>query len=252
MKKFFRTKNIIPTLTFGMGTHSYYMALKNEKLNNRLEKAENTYNEAVNNYTKLVTEIEKKEQILDEAIQETQPIANEISGQFTNIEQSQVKIQDIVSNVSPEKPLTKEKAEVIQSEMEKITSNANSASDNFNKIQEILEGINKKGSGNQFLESITHYINVFKEYLSSLDTLHLGALFHLLGCLCLFISLFNIIIIFYGEYLIKKFKITEKYPKLSGFIRLRSKFQHFYLLTNVIYMVLILSVIVSMNIYIFM
>jgi hypothetical protein len=46
-------------------------------------------------------------------------------------------------------------------------------------------------------------------------------------------ALSSIVVIFYGEYLLKKFKIEEKFPRLSKFISLRRKFQAYYLFSSV-------------------
>ena len=40
---------------------------------------------------------------------------------------------------------------------------------------------------------------------------------------------FNIILVLYGDYLIKRFDLENKYPKLAKFIQLRRKLQNFYL-----------------------
>ena len=46
-------------------------------------------------------------------------------------------------------------------------------------------------------------------------------------------SLISIIFIFYGDYLIQKFNIETKYPRLYKFICLRRKFQKYYLFINI-------------------
>jgi len=45
-------------------------------------------------------------------------------------------------------------------------------------------------------------------------------------------SLISIIFIFYGDYLIKKYQIEVKYPKLAKIISLRRKFQKYYLIMD--------------------
>ena len=48
-------------------------------------------------------------------------------------------------------------------------------------------------------------------------------------------SLISIVFIFFGEFLIKRFDLENKYPKLAKIIALRRKFQRYYLILNVIY-----------------
>ena len=45
-------------------------------------------------------------------------------------------------------------------------------------------------------------------------------------------SLISIIFIFYGDYLIKKYQIEVKYPRLAKIISLRRKFQKYYLIID--------------------
>src|ERR1700678_314808 len=55
-------------------------------------------------------------------------------------------------------------------------------------------------------------------------------------------SLISIIFIFYGDYLIKKYKIEVNYPRLAKIISLRRKFQKYYLIVDAL---IIISVILS-------
>ncbi len=47
-------------------------------------------------------------------------------------------------------------------------------------------------------------------------------------------SIISIVFVFYGDFLIKRFDIENKYPKISKFIQLRRKFQEYYLKINLI------------------
>ena len=48
------------------------------------------------------------------------------------------------------------------------------------------------------------------------------------------VSLFSIIVIFYGESLVNNLKLKTKYPKLAKFIKYRSKLQQYYFLVNIV------------------
>ena len=48
-------------------------------------------------------------------------------------------------------------------------------------------------------------------------------------------NLISIGFIFFGNYLLKKFNIENKYPSLKKIIELRLKFQQFYLILNLSY-----------------
>ena len=58
----------------------------------------------------------------------------------------------------------------------------------------------------------------------------------------LFSSLINIIFVFYGDYLIKKFNIEDRFPNLTNIINLRRKFSKYYFILNCLF---ILGVIIA-------
>ena len=45
-------------------------------------------------------------------------------------------------------------------------------------------------------------------------------------------AIISIIFIFYGDYLIKKYNLESKYPKLATFIKYRRQFQKYYLISS--------------------
>ena len=57
-------------------------------------------------------------------------------------------------------------------------------------------------------------------------------IFHVLTYIVIFLSLIEIIIILFGNELIKYFDLENKYPKLSVFFKLRAKLQKYYLIYN--------------------
>lgn len=106
--------------------------------------------------------------------------------------------------------------------------------DKFSHISEIL-GI-KESSVNAVLDKFNIFslddlliiLRAYQDYVSTLSIEQTFALAHLSLFFVLFSSVLNLSFVFYGEYLIKKFNIVNKYPKLGKIIAIRSKFQHFY------------------------
>jgi hypothetical protein len=47
-------------------------------------------------------------------------------------------------------------------------------------------------------------------------------------------GLISIVFIFYGDYLINKFQLEIKFPKLAKIIQLRRKFQKYYLILSIL------------------
>ena len=99
----------------------------------------------------------------------------------------------------------------------------------LNEIKNIFEKLNGDGSGNKFLSS---YDQLY-EYLDGLSILEELALLHIIIYLLLLITVFNIILVLFGNELIKLLKLEERFPSLAIYFRLRSQFQRYYLMWSV-------------------
>jgi hypothetical protein len=95
------------------------------------------------------------------------------------------------------------------------------ASEGVKKLVDSINGSNKLVSDFN-LES-------FYEYLNSLNLLELSALYHIIVLVVIAILSFNVLSAVLGNEIIKYFKLEESFPKLAAFLRLRLKFQKYYL-----------------------
>jgi prepilin signal peptidase PulO-like enzyme (type II secretory pathway) len=96
------------------------------------------------------------------------------------------------------------------------------------------------------------WFDKFNKYLSTLDIEHTFALLHIIFFSTMLILVYNIIIVYYSEFLIKYFSIENKYPRLGRFIELRRKFQTYYMSLNIIILLLILLVLLALNLVVFL
>jgi hypothetical protein len=128
------------------------------------------------------------------------------------------------------------------------TENLISGSGKFDELKEIIEKIVKSNSGsnNNFIS-----LSEWQEILLKLPNEKVGALGHILLSLAMIMSLISILSIFYGEYLIKKYDLENKYPKIASFINLRRKFQNYYLMLSILFMITSLLLIIYVNILVF-
>ena len=99
---------------------------------------------------------------------------------------------------------------------------------------------------------IVNTIEKFKEYLSTLSTIDLCLLMNIFISVFIFTCLVSILLAFYGNYLIEKLSLEEKYPKLSSIIRLRVKLQHYYVIINTIFIVIALILLIYVNVITFL
>jgi hypothetical protein len=91
------------------------------------------------------------------------------------------------------------------------------------KIKEIVEKF--CSDSNNFVPNL----NKFYEFLDSLTLLQESAFIHILVFLVLLCIVFNILGVLFGNEMIKYFNIENKFPSLSSFLKLRAKFQKYYL-----------------------
>ena len=83
-----------------------------------------------------------------------------------------------------------------------------------------------------FTDKISNLLETINSYFNSLTHEQLGAALHLIGFYVIFLASTNIIMILYGDYLINRFKIENRFPKLVGLINLRKKVKHYSISMN--------------------
>ena len=105
-------------------------------------------------------------------------------------------------------------------------------------------------SYNKFMKDnpIFTIINYFKEFLSHLSVTEICLVMHIFISIFILTCLLSIIFAVYGNSLIDKLSLETRYPKLSSIIRLRVKLQHFYVLSNTLFIVIGLFLMSYVNI----
>jgi hypothetical protein len=122
----------------------------------------------------------------------------------------------------------------LSNEAQSVTKAAKEAWDQVNK-NNILD-----------LEWLTKSLNKFYSQLGLGQTL---AAVNLSGCLVVIVSMISIIIVLYSDTLIEKYKIVERYPRLTNIIEIRRKFQKYYLIWDISVILGVLIIMVSLNIW---
>jgi Rad3-related DNA helicase len=126
--------------------------------------------------------------------------------------------------------------------LELIKESNKSLDENIQNIINSKDGSSGSKSliDNNFIESIN-------QFLSSLNFEQTLAILHISGSIFILISLYSIVLIFLGDYFINYFNLEEKYPKNANFIKVRRKFQNYYISINVIIIVFVLLTIIYIN-----
>lgn len=116
-------------------------------------------------------------------------------------------------------------------------------------IIENIKTIIDSNSGRSGSNSLTgtNLIDSINQFLLTLNFEQTLAILHLSGALFILISFYIILMIYFGDSLIKYFNLEKSYPKLANFIQMRRKFQNYYIIFNIITIILILFVIIYIN-----
>lgn len=122
----------------------------------------------------------------------------------------------------------------MNNEAESVTKAAKDTWDQVNK-NNILD-----------LEWLIKSLNEFYSQLGLAETL---AAVNLSGCIVVIVSIISIIIVLYSDTLIEKYKIIERYPRLTNIIEIRRKFQKYYLIWDISVILGVLIIMISLNIW---
>lgn len=87
-------------------------------------------------------------------------------------------------------------------------------------------------------------------FIESLEIFHRIAFSLLILKSIIISSCISIIFIFYGDYLIQKFNIEKRFPKLAKIIQLRRKFQRYYLLAAISWIFIVSFIEIIFSIYV--
>ena len=106
-------------------------------------------------------------------------------------------------------------------------------------------------NSNNFLDSFTDLINKSQSFIQSMSFEQNVAFVHISAIIFIACALFSLLAIYFGEYLLSRFNIVERFPKLGKFIQLRRKFQTFYIIVDSLIILVMLSILLLLNLYIF-
>ena len=100
------------------------------------------------------------------------------------------------------------------------------------------------------IKTFLSYLNIFNiyDYLDSLTLLEESSLLHIFMFLIILLILTGTLL---SNEIIKYFNIEDKYPSISTFLKIRSKYQRYYLIWNVFSLFIICIMGIGVNLMIF-
>jgi len=129
---------------------------------------------------------------------------------------------------------------------EQIDQTFNQANTKAQEIVNILD--NKKDKfALQGDNPIFNIIKDFKEYLASLSVMEICLVINITSCVFIITCIISILFAISGNYLIDKFSLENKLPKLSKIIQFRVKFQRYYIIVNSIFIIITVLSLIFVN-----
>jgi len=116
------------------------------------------------------------------------------------------------------------------------------------KANEIIDILNNTKDNFRVDNPILKLINDYKEYLDSLNNIELCLIKNITTSLFIFACITTILSSILGNYLIDRFSLELRFPKLSTIIKWRVKFQNYYIIINSIFIIIAIIPLIFTNI----
>lgn len=229
----------------------YRRTLLDERINQQIDKAMKTLKEINVKSEELLN---KENQISNSLIDTNNKLAG-ISNDLGTIgdrlkhkaELLNHKVETFKKNVEE---LSLENKQNLSEEIDKLSGELFESSENYMTVvqesskilTELSNSINNKYTID--FENIWEKVN---NILSNASAAELGAIGHICLSIGILFCLLSLVSVFYGDTLIIRFKLEDRFPRLARFIQLRRKFQQYYFFYNVIIIVFILLYIIYIN-----
>nr|YP_010977174.1 hypothetical protein UYH48_mgp43 [Daedaleopsis confragosa]WNZ34379.1 hypothetical protein [Daedaleopsis confragosa] len=226
-----------------IGYYSLWTQLKDKPTQNAIQAKYESLNSKNKELEAQLDQVIKERDAIAESKAELSQECNKFVEEYKNQILETNKALDIHKNILNDlstKPFTPEnQAEAVNT--------ANTVLDIGLKQSELIQkalDLYKNASHKLWDGNIFDNINSF---YSQLTFEQLWAVSHICACIFIFILLFNIITIIYSDYLLKYLKIEDKYPRLGRIIRLRRLFQQYYLVINILLIIITLLATIFIN-----
>jgi len=112
------------------------------------------------------------------------------------------------------------------------------------KFNDILENIKYNFRDDYYIINI---IREYKEFLTTLSSTELCLLINITSGLFILFCIISIISAVLGNYLIEKFSLEQKFPRLSKIIQLRVKLQYYYIIINSVFILIAIVPLIYVN-----
>ena len=124
--------------------------------------------------------------------------------------------------------------------------------DKDEKMNELCKYINDNVKKSDTFDWFNDLIEKYQSFLNNLSLDQIVALFNIICEIMILMALTSICILLIGDFLINKFNLDTRYPRLSKYIRMKEKLNKYYLKYYIILLYIIVILCLCGNIYMFL
>jgi len=181
-----------------------------------------------------------KDKLLNSNIQGVDSILNKIrTGQKidTKTDPDFKALESFINNVKELQNNTSVVYEAGPVTQEQISAHIGKAVDGFNKVKSDPSGSSIANdidllNNNNLISEITDYIKAYNEWVSGLEIEQIVYVLNISVLLTVFSLTITLLSIFYSDWLITRFNIEKRFPRIGKFIVLRRKIQNYSFFIN--------------------
>ena len=144
-------------------------------------------------------------------------------------------------NISPDSQTS---LDLYNNHKEKYDAAFSKVNDTANEVIKLFDKTKDKFMDDNLIFNL---INDFNEYLGSLTVMEICLVINISSCVFILTCIISILFAFSGNYLIDKFTLEQKLPKLSKIIQLRVRFQRYYIVINSVFIILAIISLIFIN-----
>ena len=241
IEKFNNSLRYLSVVSLSLGIYSHIKSKSLEKITNELINERNKFNELNNKYQELLqaklTENEIAKIISNEKIQK---LIEEMNIVKSKISKQNLLTESDVKNVN--------NTDNIIDQLSDVNQKFQNTNNDLNSFIDVVQKYVNSKNNNFIPNSFTNLINDLNNIINSMTLEQNLAFINISASFFILFSMFSILFIFYGDYLITKLNLETKYPRLAKLIQLRRKFQHFYILLDITISIIFLLLIIYLNI----
>lgn len=159
-------------------------------------------------------------------------------------------VKSKIENLSDNQEKLLQLNEELRKSLENFTYNQSSSEnrgEGASKVIDAVENVIKDNSDKLIDWNITQLIEQYKEFLNTLNMEQLCFVMNITTSLFILACIYSIVCSYSGNYLIDKLNLENKFPKSSKLIKLRVKFQNYYILINLLLITLSVFFIIYIN-----